>query len=235
MTTIRQAVLNKYKSLKKPNERTKSGKRKKSLHWYFSSFNRFAVALEGNRHAFSMLVFYLCMRIERAERMTLYYEMVKRHKIKKELAKEALAKTIFIKLDFCYAYEILASDNLTRRVISDETNALINSTRKIRNAIVHGDDSIRGDNAQITNTQKANTIITLLDYAIELNKEVLELSKFDPFSDLTGVFGAIRTVESTSEGKLIDLLKELKKKQKQVDRARSAEEQRQRQRENQNQ
>ncbi len=214
MTTNHQLVLDKYKELKERDRLTESGEKENSLHWYFSSFNRFAVALKGNKHALSMLVVYLCMRIEQAQRRTLYCDMIKRYNIKKEVAHDTLDSLKLYRPQFFETYKKLAQEpyeNVTKTSISAETMALMSGTRKVRNAIVHGDDSIQGDDGKITDSKKATTIITLLEYAIELNKEVLYISKFQPFGDLRGFKGRAEPNDEAISKQILERLEILPK------------------------
>ncbi len=192
-------VLKKYNELKRYNgveERDEAGKikKQKNIHWYFNSildFKRFS----HNGHILNVIIFYVCMRIERAQRITLYYDMIKRYKIDEEVAEEAIKDLRLYGKKFNEKYQ-----KLTQTPISAETLKLRDDTQKVRGAVIHGDDI----NVAAVETQtdadkeaaikeKEDAIASLLEYAVKLNSEVLDISGFQPFTDLSDLASRITT------------------------------------------
>ena len=227
-------VLKKYNKLKrydKKGELNKKGKPKKqkNIHWYFNSILDFEdFAYNGN--ILNIIIFYVYMKIERAHRMILRHEMIKHHRIKKEVAESFFDKRVSQYVSFFQKYQFLVNNNLEItsngweiksndleiKEINSRLTTLIKRTKPIRNAVIHGDDKVKGSKKKISIGEKIDAIFDLLDYAVLLNKEVRKISTFKPFGDLRGISGRIKTSKkNASELKLAAIVKELNPKKKQ--------------------
>ncbi len=188
-------VFAEYELLKEqdgPEERDeKTGKirKPKNIHWYFNSIRDFK-EFRKNRHILNIIIFYICMRIERAQRMTLRCDAIKRHNVNVKIAEETFYDTELRREAFFARYR-----RLTKQSISDETKAIIESTRLLRNSIIHGDDK------EVTPKEKETAIYSLLKYADSLNKEVSKISGFKPFGDLTGFAGSRKAPANDADSK----------------------------------
>ncbi len=229
-----ELVLAKYQLLKRydgPKKLDKKGnpKKPKKIHWYFNSILDFK-DFSYNGNILNIIIFYVYMKIERAHRMILRHEMIKHHRIKKEVAESFFDGRVSQYVSFFKKYQFLASSNLEItgngweiksndleiKKISPKATALINRTKPIRNAVIHGDDKVKGSKKKISIGEKVDAIFDLLDYAVLLNKEVRKISTFKPFGDLRGISGRIKTSKkNASELKLAAIVKELNPKKKQ--------------------
>ncbi len=201
-----ERVLARYELLKKhdgPEERDEAGKikKQKNIHWYFNSIIDFKDC-SYNGNILNIIIFYVCMRIERAHRKILYCDMIKRHKINKKITDKYLDNLRLYGDRFFIVYEELVQKpykGITQTAISAETIALIESTKKMRNKVIHGDEIMA------ISKRKEKTICTLLDYAERLNEEISHISRIRPFGDLTGFGGS-----DTTNAKSRDILAKLK-------------------------
>ncbi len=187
-------VFAKYELLKErdgPEEQDEKGEIKipKNIHWYFNSILDFK-EFRKNRHILNIIIFYICMRIELAQRMTLRCDAIKRHNVNVKIADETFYDTELRRKAFFARYK-----RLTEKSISDETKAIIESTRLLRNSIIHGDDK------DVTPMEKETAIYSLLEYADSLNEEVFEISGFKPFGDLTGFAGSRKAPANDADSK----------------------------------
>ncbi len=178
----RYELLKKYDGPDEIDKKTGKLKKQKNIHWYFNSIPDFKdISYNGN--ILNIIIFYVCMRIERAHRKILYCDMIKRHKINKKTTDKYLDDLRLYGDAFFKAYEELVQKpykGITQTAISPETIALIKSTKKMRNKVIHGDE------IRAISKKKEEAICTLLDYAEKLNEEVLHISRIRPFGDLTG-------------------------------------------------
>ncbi len=174
-------LLKEYDGQEEIDEKTGETKIPKNIHWYFNSIPDFEdISYNGN--ILNIIIFYICMRIERAHRKILYCDMIKRHKINKKTTDKYLDNLRLHGDRFFTVYKELVQKpykGITQTAISPETIALIKSTKRVRNAVIHGDE------VRAISKTKEKAICTLLDYAERLNEEVLHISEFRPFGDLT--------------------------------------------------
>ncbi len=182
-------LLKKYDGREEINEKTGEIKIPKNIHWYFNSIPDFRdISYNGN--ILNIIIFYICMRIERAHRKILYCDMIKRHGINKKTTDKYLDNLRLHGDRFFTVYKELLQkpdEGIVQTAISAETIALIKSTKKVRNAVIHGDE------VRAISKTKEKAICTLLDYAEKLNEEVSHISEIRPFGDLTGFGGSDKT------------------------------------------
>ncbi len=182
-------LLKKYDKPEKRDEKTGKIKKPKNIHWYFNSIRDFK-EFRKNRHILNVIIFYICMRIELAQRMTLRCDAIKRYNVNVKVAEETFYDTDLPRSAFFARYK-----KLTKQSISDETKAIIESTRLLRNSIIHGDDK------DVTPMEKETAIYSLLKYADSLNEEVSKISGFKPFGDLTGFAGSRKAPDNDADSK----------------------------------
>ena len=183
-----ERVLGVYNKLEKLNELGES------LHWYFNSIPDFEDCAD-NGHILNIIIFYVCMRIERAKRITLYYHRIIHRNETKEKAGKAIKNLRLHAGRFKQEY-----NKLIETPINNEALKLKKNTKNVRNAVIHGDDI----NVAAAKTQtiadiekeikkKEDAIADLFEHAIKLNREVLRISKFQPFTDLSVLASGIKT------------------------------------------
>ncbi len=158
MDTDYQKVLKKYGKLDDP------------LHRYFSSLDYFSGDLENNKHILNVVIFYLCMRVERAQGIILRGGMIQKHKLNKDAVKEKLDNRHLTRLEFTILYEILAKKPLDGKIIK-----MGEKIQKARNKIVHG------DYFAISEPQKKDICYLIFKYSDLLNTQTERDLEFEPF------------------------------------------------------
>ena len=169
-------LLEAYEELKKldtPGE--------KSLHWFFSSFPVLANSLKsnknngykGNRHALSILLVYLYMRLEHVHRRILRGAAIIKHKTDMTET-EKITETFYLPRGYFYeVYKIL-----TKKAIKQDVSNFFDIPYTVRNSIVHG------RYMKLTEKQKRNAIFSIFMYSKLLSKQVEKDLAFKPFGKL---------------------------------------------------
>ncbi len=188
-------LLKEYDGQEEIDEKTGETKIPKNIHWYFNSIPDFKdISYNGN--ILNIIIFYICMRIERAHRKILYCDMIKRHKINKETTDKYLDNLRLYGDRFFIVYKELLQkpdEGIVQTAISAETIALIKKTKDVRNKVIHGDE------VRAISKTKEKAICTLLDYAEKLNEEVFDISGFRPFGDLTNFGKSYKTDDESRD------------------------------------
>ncbi len=168
-------LLKEYKKLEeldKPNE---------SLHWFFNSFLDFAPNLRDNKHALSMLLIYLYMRLEHAQRRILYGAAITEYGANKDITEHITEKFRMSRLNFYESYKIMAGEEFE---ISTQIQSIIYpDANSVRDNIMHG------KYANLDEYKKKNAIISVFEYSKELNEQVKDKFKFMPFGRLEELAG----------------------------------------------
>ncbi len=156
---------------------------KDTIHWYFNSFLDFAPSLKrneynndkGNQHALSMLIAYLYIKIESAQREILYGAAITRHRTDKD-------ETRYITENFYMTREIFytAYNKVMGNHVNKEAKQFIVKANKVRNAIMHGRYKT------LTEHEKREAIIAIFNYSKSLSEQVkIKIKdKFEPFGKL---------------------------------------------------
>ncbi len=139
---------------------------------YFSDFKK----LFNDKHSSDIIVAYLFMEVERAQYNILYGAMVKKHKIDKDYARNALDDLRIQRFEFRELYEILAKKEIIYDTIKHADKA-----HEIRNKVIHG--------REISENAKKVAIIAILEYAHLLNNDVYADFQFKPFGSRKGFKG----------------------------------------------
>ncbi len=169
-----------YKGLKKLDKLKKSGKKEKSLHWYFSSFPIFANSLKniendkykGNQHALSMLIVYLFMRIEQAQRMILFAVIIGKYKVDSELADEIIDDLYMSRKDFRRLYKTMAGVPIHKKTLEQGKIA-----ENVRDKVLHGKNAFKKG-------EQKEGIIASFNYANLLNEQIYKNFKLRPFGNM---------------------------------------------------
>ncbi len=195
-----------------------------TVHWYFSSFPIFVKALGRNKHSLSVLILYLFMRVELAQLNLLYFLMIEKCNLDRDVVKEQLNKLRINRDDFVCLYEILV-----KKPIHPHTDNIIREAQEDRNTIIHSKD------LGIKVKDKEKAIMSIFEYSVLLNNQVYEdlNFEFEPFGkkDEFKSKGKPSNAEDSKNtiNKIFTALRKLKKeKQRQKEIARQREAARQR-------
>ncbi len=150
--------------------------------WYFNSIEDFIDSIESNQHILNIIIFYLYMKIEYAQRRILYTVLIRDHYLNKEKVKEIIYDLRMEQRHFYEIYNILSPIE-----INQEARDFMEESREIRNSIMHGNYD------EFSPESKENAISAIFDYAVSLNAQVKEHFKFEPF-------GKLEEIEEVKEG-----------------------------------
>ncbi len=140
------------------------------IHRYFSSIPYFADELYRNKHILNMVIFYLFMRVERAQSRMVQSVLIERFNLEKDVVKKEVPFLYLTRPQFVKLYEILANTPLDDKII-----ALGEDAQKIRNKIVHG------DYPDVEPKEKEDICSFIFKYADLLNKQAKHDFLFEPF------------------------------------------------------
>ncbi|MCA8835354.1 MAG: hypothetical protein K8953_09750 [Proteobacteria bacterium] len=184
-------LLKEYKKLEEIDQS------KDSLHWFFNSFLDFAPNLMNNKHALSMLLIYLYMRLEHAQRRILYGAAIAEYGANKDITEYITEKFRMSRKGFYKSYRIMAGEEFK---ISTQIKSIIHpNANSVRDNIMHGKYT------NLDEDKKQNAIISVFEYSKELNEKVKGKFEFMPFGRLEELEGRDGQI---SEDVTIDKLKD---------------------------
>ena len=138
-----------------------------------------------DKNSLDVLIPYLFMKVEQAQRMILYAAMVKKYKIDKDLASGALDNLRIKRKDFRELYEILAG-----KPIDAETIEYAKDAEKFRDNILHG--------KTVKTEDKGRAACNIFTYSVLLNEQVDKDFGFEPFGNMTGFKGKVQSHDKTT-------------------------------------
>ena len=141
--------------------------------WYFNSIEDFINSIESNQHILNIIIFYLYMKIEYAQRRILYTVLIRDYYLNKEKVKEIIYDLRMGQQHFYEIYNVLSPVK-----INQEAMDLMEESREIRNSIMHGNYD------EFSPESKEKAISAIFDYAVSLNAQVKKSFKFEPFEKL---------------------------------------------------
>ncbi len=129
-----------------------------------------------NKYGLDILIPYLFMKVEQAQRMTLYAALVKKYKIDKDLANTALDSLHMTREKFRELYKILAGNPINTKTIEFAKEA-----EEFRDNILHG--------KKVKEEDKAYAACAIFRYSVLFNEQVNKDFGFQPFGNMTGFKG----------------------------------------------
>lgn len=129
---------------------------------------------------------YMFGQVELAQNLTLYCGVVKLHRANATVARNAIDANHLTRKGFEDLFERVFGRRLTDTVV-----APLRDAEKIRDRVMHG--------KRVTEAQKREAIVKVLDYAVKYNAQVSSLAGFQPFKkDLRGVKGRTKPLEAST-------------------------------------
>ncbi len=119
---------------------------------------------------------YLFLRTERAQNRALYCGVVKLHKAHAEVAENAVNAQHLTRKGFLDLYQTIFDKKLP-----DAIHRKIETAESIRDKVIHG--------KSMTDKSMREAHCDIIDYATELNKELLQVAGFEPFGSIQGFKG----------------------------------------------
>ncbi|MCA8834222.1 MAG: hypothetical protein K8953_03965 [Proteobacteria bacterium] len=138
-----------------------------------------------NKYGLDVLIPYLFMKVEQAQRMTLYAALVKKYKIDKDLASTALDDLYMTRKKFLELYETLAGNP-----IKTETIEFAKEAEEFRDNILHG--------KTVEEEDKAYAACAIFRYSILFNEQVNKDFGFQPFGSMRGFKGNAQSHDKTT-------------------------------------
>ena len=201
----RRQVKNRYEELKDGD-----------IEWFFDSFCELLPKSPHSKSAWDILIAYLFIKVEQAQRMALYAVMIKKHRIDTKLATEIAGNSHLGREKFLNQYKKLTGEELCK----DAAKYYIPSA-EIRGKVMHGKGLVHGRGIlfadKVTNQEKKDAVVWILEYAVLFNKQFQsffvyekndELPKFKPFGKMRGFAGEDldnyeKSIETIEELKLL--------------------------------
>ncbi len=158
------------------------------MQWYFDSFLELVPKPSRPKFNWDIVIAYLFMRVEQAQRMTLYAAMVKEYKVDAVLAAKAIDNLHMTRPKFLAIYKALAGAHLNNTTYKKGKKA-----EAVRDKIMHGKSLIHGRGIslgeKVSEQEKRNAVIWVLEYAKLFNKQTKRRFKFEPFGRMQGFNG----------------------------------------------
>ncbi len=151
-----------------------------------------------DKDTLDMLVAYLFVKIERAQRRTLYGVAVKKYRVNKDIAqkgvKNAQKGINSIRLsrsDFYLKYRLMADGER----VNKKTRDIMKNAENFRNEVTHG--------KIVKDADKSKVIKSILDYIKLLNEQTETDFGFTPFGSMKGFSGRTITLNNTKSTSLL--------------------------------
>ncbi len=172
----------------------------KPVQKYFGDFK----SLIAHNYAWDIILAYLFMEVERGQHDILYGALVKKYKVDKDYARDALDLLEMKRPEFRELYHILAKKQIEPEIISCIERAVTT-----RNKVIHGKDTGEG--------AKKEAIMFILEYAHLLNEQVYKDFIFKPFGNKKGFKGRGVSYNKKTSGWVIEgILSRLNKMNKDI-------------------
>ena len=182
------------------------------MKWFLDAF--YDIIYINNDATLDILIAYLSIKTEQAQRMALYATMVRKYKVDSGLAADIAGNSRLVRKEFKRQYK-----KLTGQELWDKTIALGKKAEGIRDQIMHGKGLVNGRGIlfakKVNATQKRRAVIWFLEYAVLFNdqfqqifadEETGNLPKFKPFGKMQSFAAGIKPNDrATSERKLKEL------------------------------
>ena len=139
-----------------------------------------SIIVIDNKTSLDILIAYVFMKVEQAQRMILYAALVKKYKVDKDLARKALDNFRMTRPEFLEFYKTLAG-----KPVNKETIELGKEAEGVRDNILHG--------RKVKDVDKGNAILDIFEYSRLLNEQANKDFGFQPFGDMTGFKGNIKS------------------------------------------
>ncbi len=139
-----------------------------------------SIIVLDNKTSLDILIAYVFMKVEQAQRMILYAAIVKKYKVDKDLARKALDDFRMTRPEFLEFYKTLAG-----KPVNKETIELGKEAEGVRDNILHG--------RKVKDVDKGNAILDIFEYSRLLNEQANKDFGFQPFGDMRGFKGKIQS------------------------------------------
>ena len=198
----------KHNQIKNRYEKLKDG----HIEWFLDAF--YDIIAIDNDANLDILIAYLSIKTEQAQRMALYATMVRKYKVDSNLAAAIAGNSHLKRGTFREQYE-----KLTGQKLWDKTIALGKKAEDIRDQIMHGKGLVSGRGIlfakKVNSTEKKYAIIWFLEYAELFNDQFQQIftdegetepPNFKPFGQMQSFAAGISFNDrATSERKLKEL------------------------------
>ena len=131
-----------------------------------------ALIVIPDKDALDILVPYLFVKVEQAQRQILYVAVVKKYKMNKDLARTAVDNLRVERKKFRKLYKTLAGNP-----INTETIEFSKEAEKFRDDILHG--------KMVKDADKGHAACSIFSYSVLLNEQALVDFGFEPFGKIT--------------------------------------------------